>query len=109
MLYGSRGLWRRVSPPRRAAPGFLLTFPFGPIPRWPLLRGRDSRSPGAYLLLHWSQSDRAASRVYRGGILDGQWAHESIAVPVELSSIDLGPALERPDAIFQHRSINRGR
>ena len=61
----------------------------------------------AELLLQWAQSDRSASCLQSGGILNREWAETPGAVPVDLRPIQLGTTLEDPNTIVQERWVQR--
>jgi transcriptional regulator with XRE-family HTH domain len=73
------------------------------------LRRRDARIASieqrADLLLQRLQSQRSAASLDFGRILDWQRAQLAGAVPIELSSVELGTALEHPDAILERRRV----
>jgi hypothetical protein len=82
-----------------------LVLAGGPVRRQPVRPIRQGSSPGADVMCQWAQSHLSSASIDPLRILQGQWAHVPLDIPVELSSVALRTPLETADPILQHRCI----
>src|SRR4051794_26869818 len=90
---------RSVVPADRALPLAIPPLSLGRIGRRPLPRAGRLGADASRVLLQRPQTDRTPPLVHPLSFLDGQWAEQTLLVPIRLGAVPLRPALEGADVV----------